>query len=56
MNSIRAIRKVIIPVAGLGTLILPEIKAIPKELLLIYDMPIIEALNPVTFIKVSFLN
>ena len=56
MNSIRAVRKAVIPVAGLGTLILPATKAIPKELLPIYDMPIIEALNPVTFIKVSFLN
>jgi UTP--glucose-1-phosphate uridylyltransferase len=34
--------KAIIPVAGLGTRMLPATKAIPKELLPIYDRPIIE--------------
>lgn len=32
----------IIPVAGLGTRMLPATKAIPKELLPVYDRPIIE--------------
>jgi len=36
------IKKAVIPVAGLGTRILPATKAIPKELLPIYDRPIIE--------------
>ena len=36
------LRKAIIPVAGLGTRMLPATKAIPKELLTIYDRPIIE--------------
>jgi UTP--glucose-1-phosphate uridylyltransferase len=36
------IKKAIIPVAGLGTRMLPATKAIPKELLPIYDRPIIE--------------
>ncbi|MDC0551180.1 UTP--glucose-1-phosphate uridylyltransferase [Amylibacter sp.] len=36
------IKKAIIPVAGLGTRMLPATKAIPKELLTIYDRPIIQ--------------
>ena len=36
------VSKAIIPVAGLGTRMLPATKAIPKELLTIYDRPIIE--------------
>lgn len=36
------IKKAIIPVAGLGTRMLPATKAIPKELLPVYDRPIIE--------------
>ena len=36
------IKKAVIPVAGLGTRMLPATKAIPKELLPIYDRPIIE--------------
>jgi len=36
------VRKAVIPVAGLGTRMLPATKAIPKELLTIYDRPIIE--------------
>ena len=36
------IRKAVIPVAGLGTRMLPATKAIPKELLPVYDRPIIE--------------
>jgi len=42
MSSIIPIRKAVIPVAGLGTRMLPATKAIPKELLPIYDRPIIE--------------
>jgi len=42
MNSIKLVRKAIIPVAGLGTRMLPATKAIPKELLPISDKPIIE--------------
>jgi len=36
------IKKAVIPVAGLGTRMLPATKAIPKELLTIYDRPIIQ--------------
>ena len=36
------INKAVIPVAGLGTRMLPATKAIPKELLPVYDRPIIE--------------
>ena len=39
---IQKVRKAIIPVAGLGTRMLPATKAIPKELLPIFDRPIIE--------------
>tara|TARA_B110000879_G_C11033936_1_gene456024 strand:+ start:65 stop:964 length:900 start_codon:yes stop_codon:yes gene_type:complete len=42
MNKTRKLTKAIIPVAGLGTRMLPATKAIPKELLPIYDRPIIE--------------
>jgi len=42
MNSIKPVCRAIIPVAGLGTRMLPATKAIPKELLPIYDRPIIE--------------
>ena len=36
------IRQAVIPVAGLGTRMLPATKAIPKELLPVYDRPITE--------------
>jgi UTP--glucose-1-phosphate uridylyltransferase len=39
---IKKIKKAVIPVAGLGTRMLPATKAIPKELLPVYDRPIIE--------------
>ena len=39
---IASIKKAVIPVAGLGTRMLPATKAIPKELLPVYDRPIIE--------------
>ena len=42
MNSVKLVYKAIIPVAGLGTRMLPATKAIPKELLPIYDRHLIE--------------
>jgi UTP--glucose-1-phosphate uridylyltransferase len=39
---IQKIKKAVIPVAGLGTRMLPATKAIPKELLPVYDRTIIE--------------
>ncbi len=37
-----AIRKLVIPVAGLGTRMLPATKAQPKEMLPLVDKPIIQ--------------
>jgi UTP--glucose-1-phosphate uridylyltransferase len=42
MKHVKPITKAVIPVAGLGTRMLPATKAIPKELLPVYDRPIIE--------------
>lgn len=42
MTNKTILKKAIIPVAGLGTRMLPATKAIPKELLPILDRPIIE--------------
>ena len=42
MTSIKPVYKAVIPVAGLGTRMLPATKAIPKELLPVYDRPLIE--------------
>ena len=42
MKPVRYINKAVIPMAGLGTRMLPATKAIPKELLPVYDRPIIE--------------
>mgnify|MGYP006102554947 CR=1 FL=1 len=39
---ISPIKRAVIPVAGLGSRMLPATKAIPKELLSVYDRPIIE--------------
>lgn len=39
---VNKVTKAVIPVAGLGTRMLPATKAIPKELLPVYDRPIIE--------------
>ena len=39
---LKKVRKAVIPVAGLGTRMLPATKAIPKELLPVCDQPIIE--------------
>ena len=38
----KPIKKAIIPVAGMGTRILPATKAMPKEMLTIVDKPIIQ--------------
>ena len=38
----RRVRKAVLPVAGLGTRVLPAVKAIPKEMLPIVDRPVIE--------------
>ena len=40
--SLQKIRKAVIPVAGLGTRMLPATKAIPKEMLPIVDKPMIQ--------------
>jgi len=40
--SDKKIRKVVIPVAGLGTRMLPATKAIPKEMLPVVDKPLIQ--------------
>ncbi|MBL8551517.1 MAG: UTP--glucose-1-phosphate uridylyltransferase GalU [Hyphomonadaceae bacterium] len=40
--SARKIRKAILPVAGLGTRVLPATKAIPKEMLPVFDRPAIQ--------------
>lgn len=42
MTFIKPVYKAVIPVAGLGTRMLPATKAIPKELLPVYDRPLIE--------------
>ena len=41
-RSCTAIRKVVFPVAGLGTRMLPATKALPKEMLPVVDKPIIQ--------------
>ena len=42
MNKRTQIRKAVIPAAGLGTRFLPATKSVPKELLPIYDKPMIQ--------------
>ncbi len=42
MPHIQPVKKAIIPVAGLGTRMLPATKAIPKELLPVTDKPVIQ--------------
>jgi len=42
MDQYTQIRKAVIPAAGLGTRFLPATKSIPKELLPIYDKPMIQ--------------
>jgi UTP--glucose-1-phosphate uridylyltransferase len=41
-NSPRPVRKVVLPVAGLGTRFLPATKTIPKEMLPIVDIPTVQ--------------
>ena len=38
----KPVRKVVFPVNGLGTRFLPATKAIPKEMLPVVDMPLIQ--------------
>jgi len=38
----RPVRKAILPVAGLGTRVLPATKAVPKEMLAVFDRPAIQ--------------
>jgi len=40
--STTRVRKAVLPVAGLGTRVLPAVKAIPKEMLPVVDRPVIE--------------
>ncbi len=46
MNSVtathRPLRKAVLPVAGFGTRVLPATKAIPKEMLPVFDRPAIQ--------------
>ncbi len=42
MQSSNKVRKAVIPVAGLGTRMLPATKAIPKEMLPVVDKPLIQ--------------
>lgn len=41
-NPIRPIKKAVFPVAGLGTRFLPASKSVPKEMLTVVDMPVIQ--------------
>ena len=41
-SSPKAVRKVVLPVAGLGTRFLPATKTIPKEMLPIVDIPTVQ--------------
>ena len=41
-EEVRRVRKVVLPVAGLGTRFLPVTKVIPKEMLPIVDVPSIQ--------------
>ena len=42
----RRVRKVVFPVAGLGTRMLPATKVLPKEMLPVVDKPIIAIFMP----------
>ncbi|MCD6320194.1 MAG: UTP--glucose-1-phosphate uridylyltransferase GalU [Candidatus Desulfofervidaceae bacterium] len=42
MKKVRQIKKAVIPVAGLGTRILPASKSVPKEMLPVVDKPLIQ--------------
>lgn len=41
-NRARPVRKAVFPVAGLGTRFLPASKSVPKEMLTVVDMPVIQ--------------
>jgi UTP--glucose-1-phosphate uridylyltransferase len=41
-EKMKPVRKVVIPVAGLGTRVLPATKSIPKEMLTVVDRPLID--------------
>ena len=42
MKNVNKVTKVVVPIAGLGTRMLPATKAIPKEMLPIVTKPIIQ--------------
>src|SRR5262245_44622773 len=42
MPAIKPVRKAVLPVAGFGTRVLPATKAIPKEMLPVFDRPAIQ--------------
>ena len=42
VSSLRAVRKAVFPVAGLGTRMLPVTRAIPKEMIPVADRPLIQ--------------
>src|SRR5215470_10953789 len=42
LMSTKPLRKAVLPVAGLGTRVLPATKAIPKEMLPVFDRPAIQ--------------
>lgn len=42
--KVRPVRKAVIPVAGLGTRFLPVTKAIPKEMLPLVDVPVVQVI------------
>jgi UTP--glucose-1-phosphate uridylyltransferase len=42
MTTIKRLRKAVLPVAGFGTRVLPATKAIPKEMLPVFDRPAIQ--------------
>ena len=42
MSAAKPVRKAVFPVAGLGTRFLPATKAVPKEMLTIFDKPVIQ--------------
>lgn len=44
MATTKKVRKAVIPVAGLGTRLLPVTKSVPKELLPIVDIPAIQVI------------
>lgn len=44
MAKVRPVRKAVLPVAGLGTRFLPVTKAIPKEMLPLVDVPVVQVI------------